>query len=155
MWNSDKLILWLTVLLAACVGRTVAESIDDTIVMAANSTQEFEFFYDEPHHLVKVELDMIYTMEEWEEIQRLNGSAEWAGPAKRTAGIISGRGGGRYWTSNTVPYEISGSFSSQDRSQIQLAVNESSLNFHFNDTRHCCRDKQNMHVAVLIVSVAI
>ncbi|GFN73862.1 low choriolytic enzyme-like [Plakobranchus ocellatus] len=99
-------------------------SIDERIIIAANTTQEFEFFYDEHHALVKVELDMVFSMEEWAEIQMLNASWWEENPAKRTAGIISGRGGGRYWSGNTVPYDISGSFSSRDRQQIQAAVND-------------------------------
>ncbi|GFS03860.1 hypothetical protein ElyMa_001160100 [Elysia marginata] len=111
MWTTVKLISSLVIILAAFLHWTAGDSIDETIVLAANTSREFEFFYDESHHLIKVELDMVFTMEEWAEIQRLNATGwDTEGPAKRTAGIISGRGGGTYWRGNTVPYEYAGGF---------------------------------------------
>ncbi|XP_076458523.1 zinc metalloproteinase nas-14-like [Babylonia areolata] len=94
------------------------QSLDKMISDAANSTNEFEFFYDLGHHDVRVELDMIFTQRQWNLMQ----SAE-SGNGKRQA-IKPGAGGYR-WTNRVVPYEIArNTFNSYQTGQIRAAVND-------------------------------
>lgn len=93
------------------------DSIDQLIVSAANSSEEFVFMQDGGEFVIKTELDMLFTKEQWSEIVRLNNTNS---RMKRKA--IRSRN--FRWTNREVPYTISGYFSSSNRHQVNLAINE-------------------------------
>ncbi|XP_012939851.1 high choriolytic enzyme 1 [Aplysia californica] len=114
--------------LATSVRSQDTRPMDEMIIDAANSSLEFEFFYDPTNStsgecFIKVELDIVYSCAEWQELLDRNNSVP--GRRKRTAGINPGQRGGHRWTNNRIPYELrSGHFSSRDRQVIQSALSD-------------------------------
>ncbi|KAK7501427.1 hypothetical protein BaRGS_00007231 [Batillaria attramentaria] len=109
------------VILALQVGDGQATAINELIAEAANSTHDFDFFYspDGGTGDIRVELDMLFSVEQWRAIQE----SESGGTTKRQA-IKPGAGGYR-WTNRIVPYEMAyGTFSSYHQGQIRAALQD-------------------------------
>ncbi|VDI28799.1 meprin A, partial [Mytilus galloprovincialis] len=97
------------------------QDINDLIESAANSSDEFNFFYDASgeNTVIKYELDILAYIDKWSEEQDM--MAAGGNSIKKRNAL---RNTNRRWTSNTIPYEINGYFSSNDRRQITAAMND-------------------------------
>jgi len=93
-------------------------SIDQVIQDAATDQHAFDFLQDNDTSVL-VELDMKFTPEQWEEIQRSR-IEEDNGRSRRKA-VSNTR---LRWTNKIVPYTIQSGFSSSDRQQIQYAIDD-------------------------------
>ncbi|CAI9739477.1 metalloproteinase nas-13-like [Octopus vulgaris] len=93
-------------------------AIDQVISEAANSSREFQM-YDSSAGEVKVELDMLFTREQWEELVRLNRTGDSQRKRRKATRPIY-----RRWTNNIVPYQLRNDFTSGQRSQVYAAIND-------------------------------
>ncbi|XP_076452811.1 blastula protease 10-like isoform X2 [Babylonia areolata] len=118
----------------AQVSHVSAFTMDELISNAANSTEEFAFFQgnnEAPD--VKVELDMIFRPEQWEEIQRASGTyGDESSGRKRRKAIRDAK---YRWPNGEVPYELApGVFRDYQRAEIDKALSEwqtyTCLKFH-------------------------
>ncbi|GAB1610736.1 zinc metalloproteinase nas-14-like isoform X2 [Argonauta hians] len=118
---SGPLVLTAAVLLLVLsyttIGQVSAQSIDEIITEAANSSTEFISHADNGDY--KTELDMIFTAEQWREIQRLNGTVDNTRKKRKATRPIS-----RRWTNKIVPYQIRGYFSPAHMAQVNQAIRE-------------------------------
>merc|ERR550532_3020997 len=88
-------------------------TIDERLAQAGGAQSAFSVFPE--NGTVQVEMDIIYTAEQWEEMKL----------ARENPEAYKATSNSRYrWTNKIVPYTISSAFSSNDRRQIQSAVDE-------------------------------
>jgi len=109
------LLASLVVALASARSIDVLEdlTIDERLAQAGGDQSAFAVFPE--NGTVKVDMDIIYTAEQWEEIQH----------ARENPELFKAKNNNRYrWTNKIVPYTISSAFTSADRKQIQSAVDE-------------------------------
>ncbi|XP_025092948.1 zinc metalloproteinase nas-13-like [Pomacea canaliculata] len=117
--------LFLLCLLGAQIlASVVSLTMDEIISNAAQTTSEFAFFQsvDSEKPSVKVELDMIFTAEQWEEIQRLNATSTSNSRRNKRKAI---RSNDYRWDDDVIPYKIASYvFSSSEEREIQKALDE-------------------------------
>nr|KAG5697116.1 hypothetical protein BaRGS_015251 [Batillaria attramentaria] len=101
----------------------VSQTLDEIISNAATSTEDFAFFHGtDERPMIKTELDMVFTPEQWEEIQRLNGTYGEEGGRYRRKAI---RRKTYRWTNGVIPYEFAPSvFTTAERNEIRRAIEE-------------------------------
>lgn len=109
---------FILLVLGCFIGKVSAqETVDEIISSAANSSDVFNFLHDGEDFVIRTELDMLYTREQWSELIRLNNTV-----SRKKRKAIKTR---RYrWTNKIVPYEIYGYFSQSDKNQVKMAINE-------------------------------
>ncbi|XP_025106868.1 zinc metalloproteinase nas-13-like [Pomacea canaliculata] len=106
----------LIILLNCCNGRSI-----DELISAAMKSPTDDLMKDETHSFIRVDLDMVFDIGQWEIITNLNksyslspsfqarpprGSLRKANDRPRRQAIKHGVQGAKPWTNNVIPYEI-------------------------------------------------
>ncbi|KAL8584767.1 hypothetical protein ACOMHN_035686 [Nucella lapillus] len=100
-----------------------AFTMDEIISNSAETTENFAFFQgSEEVPTIKVELDMIFTAEQWDEITKASGNyGDEPGREKRKAI----RSGVYRWPNGDIPYELApGVFDYNQKKEIDKALSE-------------------------------
>ncbi|XP_025092025.1 blastula protease 10-like [Pomacea canaliculata] len=117
-----RCVIVLCLLGAQLITHVVTSSIDEIIASSAETANEFTFFQPTNETLsVKVELDMLFTAQQWKKIQLLNKTGKGVnGRYKRKAIRLD-----EYrWKEGVILYKIANVFTDQEKSEIRSALEE-------------------------------